>query len=70
MCEVASPTLHEATGGVEVDPVKEPHVGLLAVEAHALVIEGICQLLHVKDGLTDRLNEPVLTLHTNTRVSG
>ena len=67
MREVASPTLHEATGGVEVDPVKEPHIGLLAVEAHAVVIEDVRQFLDVKDGLTDRLNESVLTLHTQTQ---
>ena len=42
--QVSSATLHHATGSVEVDPQKEPHVGPLEVGTHGAVIEDIQQL--------------------------
>ena len=42
--QVPGATLHHATGSVEVDPQKEPHVGPLEVGAHDAVIEDVQQL--------------------------
>ena len=62
MWQITSPALYHAAGSIEIDPEKKPHIRFLEVVTHSTVVEDVQQLVQTEDCLTDRFNEPILSL--------
>ena len=67
MGEVTRPTFDSTARCLHVDPQEVTHEGFLQVGVHVWVVHDPHELLYRHDCLTHGLNEPVLTLKTESQ---